>query len=52
MAENNIETVLTKYIKGGKEVVKYNTLTGDCTLVVIKGDKETVKKEFKLLTNK
>jgi hypothetical protein len=53
MENDNIKIVLTKYVPGGKEVVKYNTLTGECTLVLIKraDNKEIIKKEFKVLTN-
>ena len=28
--ETEIQTVAVKYIKGGKETVKYNTTTGEC----------------------
>jgi hypothetical protein len=53
MENDNIKIVLTKYVPGGKEIVKYNTLTGECTLVLIKraDNKEIIKKEFKVLTN-
>lgn len=41
-----IEIVLTKYVKGGKEVVKYNKSNGDCWLELVKGDVITIKKKF------
>jgi hypothetical protein len=51
MKTNNIETVAVKYIKGGKEVVKYNTSNGKCWVEnVIKGKDTVVIKTFCLQT--
>jgi len=41
--------VATKYIKGGKEVVKYDTSNGRCWVEVIKGDLITIKKTFEII---
>jgi len=43
-----IQIVLTKFIKGGKEVVKYDTETGKCWLEVIIGDNIRIKKMFEI----
>lgn len=48
METDNVQVVLTKFITGGKEVAKYDTLTGNCWLEVIKGNSITIKKSFSM----
>ena len=48
----NIETVMTKHIKGGKEVVKYNPINGKCWVERCIGDEIKVVKSFEVASNK
>ena len=46
--KKNIEVVMTKYIAGGKEIVKYDAANGKCWVERIKGGETTVVKEFEV----
>jgi len=41
--------VSTKYVKGGKEVVYYNTTTGECVLELHKGNEVKVKSTYNII---
>ena len=46
---STIQIVMAKYIKSGKEVVKYDTSTGKCWVEVHVGDLVKTKKEFTII---
>lgn len=50
--KKNIEVVMTKYIAGGKEIVKYDSSNGKCWVERIKGEITTVVKEFDVCITK
>lgn len=41
-----VQQVMVKYIAGGKEVVKYNILTGECWIERHKNDGSIIVKQF------
>jgi hypothetical protein len=46
---DNVEVVLEKYVKGGKEIAKYDRSTGRCWVEVVKNGETTTKKEYVIL---
>ena len=44
----NIKNVMVKYIKNGKEIVKYNILTGECWVEQHKGNDIIISKKFSI----
>lgn len=47
---DNIVTVMTKYIKNGKESVKFNVYTGDCWIErILNNEKPVIVKGYSLV---
>ena len=47
--KEQIVTVVTKYIKGGKEVVKYDTTNGKCWIERLIGEDVKIVKEYNIV---